>query len=893
MIGRLRILAARLIGALRSTRSATEFDDEVRDHIERSAADHTARGLAPADALAAARAEFGSILLARDAHADAARAPAFEHLARDVRFALRGWRRSPLFVVVIVSSLALSIGATSAVFAIVHAVVFRPLPYPDSHRLVHVGELNVTSDQASGLSPPDFFDVRERARTLAAVAGYWTPTMRVSSSGGTPERVLGTACTANFLRVLGVAPEIGRGFVDADDTPGAARVVVLSHRLWRRAFGGDLTIVGRRILLDDAPVVVIGVMPDRFDFPLQAELWTPIRLSPTEPPNRAIPPERYRQYRILTVVGRLSPDVTLAQARAELRTIYMELERANPRTNRHVTATADFLHDVIVGDVRPAMLLLLAAAGCLLLIATANIATLLTVRGEARERDLTMRLALGATTGRLVQQLLVESVLVGLAGSVTGLGVAYALLGVLLRFAPPGIPRLSTAGIDTTVIAFTAAVGIVSGILFGVAPAFQSGRRRVVEALRSGSRATSSRAARRLRDAPVVAEVSLAMLLLVTAGLLTRTLVGLSHVELGFRSASVYTFDRIELERGVPPAASASFFERLLEKLRASPGVDAAGLTIGLPLDPKGRFLIDESAVAIDRGLPVAADERPTARMQVVTDGYFEALRVPVLAGRSFSDSDTGESAAVVIVNKTFADRYFPGGDALGHSLTHELSIVPGQPTRRLIVGIVGDVRQFRLDEPYAAQFFVPHTQMPWSALALVVRTPLGLSETASIVRSSIRELAPTVATPPGLTLDQAQSDALGQPRLRAWLIALFAAVALVLAGIGLYGTIAFAVQRRQGELALRVILGATPRQVALLVVRDGLALAVLGTILGAAASYPSARLISALLFGVNPFDVGTVAIVAGVLCGVASAASYLPARRVFRLDPVSVVHAE
>jgi predicted permease len=892
-MSRLRITAARLIGALRSTRTAREFDDEVRDHIERSAADHRVRGLAPADALAAARAEFGSVLLARDAYTDAARAATFEHLARDVRFALRGWRRSPLFVSVIVSSLALSIGATSAVFAIVHAVVFQPLPYPDSHRLVNVRELNVTSDQKSGLSPPDFFDLRERARTIAAVAGYWTPTMRVSSSGGTPERVLGTACTANFLRVLGVAPEIGRGFVDADDTPGAPRVAVLSHRLWRRAFGGDSTIVGRGILIDDAPVVVIGVMPDRFDFPLQAELWTPIRLSRSEPPNRAIPPDRYRQYRILTVVGRLSPDATLAQARGELRTIFNDLERANPKTNRQMTATADLLHDVIVGDVRPAMLLMLTAAGCLLLIATANVATLLTVRGESRERDLTMRLALGATTGRLVQQLLIESLLVGVAGSVTGLVVAYALLGVLLRLAPPGIPRLSTAGIDATAIAFTAAAGIVCGILFGVAPAFQFGRRRVVDALKSGSRATSSRAARHLRDGLVVAEVSLAMLLLVTAGLLTRTLVGLGRVELGFRSAGVYTFDRIELERGVTPPASAAFFQSLLEKLRASPGVDAAGLTIGLPLDPKGRFLIDESAVAIDRELTSAADERTTARMQVVTDGYFEALNVPILAGRSFNDGDSGESVPVVIVNKAFADRYFPGGNALGHSLTHELSIVPGQPTRRLVVGIVGDVRQFRLDEPYAAQFFVPHTQMPWPALALVVRTPLGLPRTAGIVRSSIRELAPTVAVPPGLTLEQAQSDALGQPRLRAWLVTLFAAVALVLAGIGLYGTIAFAVQRRQGELALRVILGATPGQVARLVVRDGLALAVFGTIVGAAAAYPSTRLISALLFGVNPFDLGTVAVVAGVLCGVAAAASYVPARRVFRLDPVSIVHSE
>jgi predicted permease len=881
-----------VIGLLRPERRAREFDEEVRDHIERAAADHRARGLTDTDARAAAHAEFGSVLHAKDEHHDASTSVFIDGVVRDAMYALRGWRRNPLFAAVLLATLAIAIGATSAVFALVYAVVFRPLPYPEADRLVQISGTQQSTGRRTSVSPPDFFDLRKQTTALSDVAAYWTPTLRLSQAGSAPERLSGTVCTANLMRVLAVQPELGRTLIDSDDRPDAVRVAVLSGRLWQQMFGGDRSVLGRSVLIDEVPVTVVGVMPADFEFPAGSELWTPLHLSATQPPNRAIPPERYRQYRILSIVGKLSPGATVAQARKDLAAIFGNLERAYPSTNRQAAATVDSLHTAVVGDVRPAMLLLFAAAACLLLIASVNVATLLTVRAAARERDLTMRLALGAARSRLVQQMLVDSVLTGLGGSALGLAVAYALLGVLLRLAPTDIPRIATTHIDGMVVGFTAALGVLAGALFGVVPAFQVGRNQLVDAIKSGQRSTTTARSRRLRSALVVAEISLSMVLLVTAGLLARTVNSLGRVELGFRTASVHVFDRLDVGRDMSPRAASAFFSNVLEGVRNTPGIGAAGLTIGVPLDPKGRFLIDESPFWLDGEAPRARD-RETARMQVVSDGYFEAIGVPVLAGRAFDDRDTPDAPPVALVNRAFAQRYFPGGDALGHALTHELVIVPGQPARRVIVGVVGDVRQFRLDEPYTPQFFVPHAQMPWPAMALVVRGSLAVGPLMTAVRSVVRAASPTVAVPAAIAIERQLSASLAPPRLRAWIIGVFSAISLCLAAIGLYGTMAFAVQQRRVELAVRMVLGATPRQATFLVLRDGLLLAGFGAIVGWAVAWPVARLLSVFLFGVTVFNPATMAILAGILCGVSAAASFVPAWRVFRLDPVRIVNSE
>jgi putative ABC transport system permease protein len=638
-------------------------------------------------------------------------------------------------------------------------------------------------------------------------------------------------------------------------------------------------------------VVIVGVMPPAFAFPAGADLWTPLRLSRTEPPSRAIPASRYRQYRILSIVARLKPNTTLAQARTDLATSFSGLERQYPDANRDTSAAAIALHDSIVGDVRPAMLLLLTAVGCLWLIAAANVATLFAVRAAARDRDVTLRLALGASRGRIAQQQLVDSMLVGLLGGALGLAVAWSFLAVMLRVAPSGIPRLDTVRIDGAVVLFTALIAVASGALLGVMPALQASRRALIDALKSGARSTATPGQQRLRRAVVVAEVALSMLLLVTAGLLTQTLVRLGRVELGFQSASVVAFDRLEMPRGTTPVLSAAFFDELLRALRETRGIAAAGLTIGVPLDTRARFFIDESPIEID-GRAATSVDRPTARLQVVTSGYFNALGVPLVAGRGFADRDASDAPPVALVNRAFADRYFPRGDAVGHVITHELSIVPGQATRRQIVGIVGNVRQFRRDDPFEPQVFVPHAQMPWPAMALVVRSPLGADRVTPIVRQAVSRLNPRVLVPVPAELRQTFDDALGQPRLRAWLVNVFAITALLLASIGLYGTIAFAIVQRKSELAIRLVLGATARQARGLVMRDGLTIAAVGTALGAMTAWAATRLVSGLLFGIGAFDLATVAAVASLLVGVSALASYLPARRVDRIDAVRAMNA-
>jgi putative ABC transport system permease protein len=887
-----RVRLARVMGFLRSDRRTREFEEEINDHLERAAADYRARGLHDADARAAAHADFGSLLHAKDAYRDVSTALLLDSLARDLRHSLRSWRRNPMFTTVLVVTLGLSIGATSAVFSLVYAVVLRPLPYPAADRLVQISGIQNSTGRRTSISPPDFFDLRERATTLSAVAAYWTPTLRVSLAGDVPDRVAGTVCTANLLRLLGVEPALGRTFVDGDDRSEADRVAVISARLWRRMLGGDQSILGRRILIDDAPVTIVGIMPADFEFPAGSEVWMPLRLSATQPPNRAIPAERYRQYRILSIVGRMGPEATTPGVRAQLTSVFTDLERAYPDTNRQTTATAESLHAAIVGDVRPAMLLLFAAAACLLLIASVNVATLLTVRAASRQRDMTIRLALGAARRQLVQQALVDSVLTGLAGSALGLAMAYALLGVLLRLAPPDIPRIATTHIDGVVVLFTTMLGVLAGLLFGVAPALQIDRDQLAEAIKSGQRSTSTSGARRLRSALVVGEISLSMLLLVTAGLLTRTLSRLGRVELGFRTSNVQTFDRLDVGRQMAPRATASFFASVLEHLRNTRGIEAAGVTIGVPLDPKGRFFIDESPVWLDRERPTPRD-RETARMQVVSDGYFESIGAPILAGRPFDRRDSPDSPPVALISHAFAVRYFPRGDAVGHTLTHELAIIPGQPTTRTIIGVVGDVRQFRLDEPFVPQFFVPHAQMPWPAMALVVQSALPTEQSTAAVRSAVRASSSTVAVPVGMAIERQLNTNLAPPRLRAWIIALFAAVSLCLGAIGLYGTMAFGVQQRQVELAMRLVLGATTRQAILLILRNGLTLAAVGALLGGAAVWPIARLLSVFLFGVSPFDPATVGGVAVVLSGISAIASYVPARRILQLDPVRIIKSE
>jgi predicted permease len=890
----LRLFAARIASLFRSARMDRDLDDEIRDHLERAAADLRDRGLSRDDAEAAAAAAFGSRLRVKEAHAAMRGLPLVEELWRDIRHARRTYARSPRFAALVTLTLGFGVGAASAIFALVYAVVLRPLPFATSDRLVSISGQHRDSAQTTSVSPPDYFDLKEQGHVFAGLAAYWSPTVVVSPIGGTPDRVFATVCTPNLMEVLGVLPEMGRPFTAADGDAGTARVAIVSDALWRGRFGSDPSIVGRELLIDDARVQVVGVMPPGVDFPSRAtELWMPLRLSRTEPPNPAIPPQRYRQYRILSIVGRLDPGVSLSTARAELTLVADRLERDHPDANRRMTLTVAGLHDALVGDVRPAMLVLFGAVACLLLVAVANVATMIAVRTSSRERELAVRLALGAGRGRVVRQLLVESALLACTGGAAGLALSYVFLPLVVRFAPAGIPRIETARIDAATVLFTVAAASFAGMVFGLAPAAQVGRRELGHALKAGTRSTTAAGRHRFRRLLVAAQVGVSMLLLVTAGLLVQSFLRLGAVDLGFRSAGVFTIERLEVDRRATPAATAAFFDDVLKNIRAVRGVDAAGITLGVPLDARGRFFVDDTAFTIEPFVDVPQAERPNARIHVVSDGYFATLGISVIAGRSFADTDRRDAPAVVIVNKALADRYFPSGDAVGRTLTHELSIVPGQPVRRRIIGVVGDVRQFRLDEPFEPQIFVPHSQMPWPAMALVVRTSLPLDQLSATVRTAVWSRAPRMPVPIPSEMRQTFDAALGAPRLRAWLMSLFAVAAMMLSAMGLYGTVAFAIQQRRSELAIRLALGATPRQTCELLLREGVTLSLAGALSGVLAAVMLTRLLSSLLFGVGALDPATIAGVGVLLIGVSVAACYLPARSAASINPLSAINGD
>jgi putative ABC transport system permease protein len=807
----------------------------------------------------------------------------------DVRYAVRGYLRTPLFTSVAIATLALGIGSTTAIFSVIDAVVLRALPYPHASGLVAVAALRRETGAVLPMSPPNYFDFRERSRAFSALAAYGTPSVTISGLGAEPEKVLAAACSHDLFAVLGVATAVGSAFTSRDTLPGAAPVSVISHGLWQRRFGGQSDIVGREIFLDGTSTIVVGVMPPSFAFPAPGtDLWMPMRLSRTQPPNPGIPASGYRGYRILSVIGRLRTDVRLEAAREEAIRLGDILARDYPDANRNLTVAVRPYHDVVVGSARPALIVLFGAVACVLLIACANASSLILARAAARSRELAIRRAIGATRGRLAGQMITESTVLAVAGGSTGLLIAAWTVDVFVRLAPAGIPRLTEAQVDGASATFALAIAMVAGVLFGIVPALHVRRSPEQDALAGAGRGTVTTANQRTRYTLVVAEVALATMLMVGASLLIESFVRLSRVDAGFQTAAVVAVDRVELPRTrTSLARSGAFFDDLLARLRETPGVDGAGATIGLPLDPRARFYVDESTFSV-AGRPVLpVGQRPSAALHVVAGDYFAAAGIPLQRGRFFDARDGAGAPAVVLINEAMARRYWPNDDPLGRTVIHDLTILPGQSNTRQIVGIVGDVRHFGLEQSPEPQMFIPHLQMPWPSMALVLRTSLPRDRVNAIVRDAVHALDAAIPVPPARGLEQIVSAAIGQPRFRAWLVGLFAAAALLLAMVGLYGTIAFSVQQRTRELGLRMALGASPRQTTRLVVAGGLKLATLGAALGIVGAVALTRLLAAMLFGVGVTDPTTLAMAATGVIVVAAVACYLPARRVRRIEPL------
>ncbi|HEU4631138.1 MAG TPA: ABC transporter permease [Gemmatimonadaceae bacterium] len=881
-----RIPGLRRVFRLGATRAVErDVDDEIRFHLESRVEALLAAGHAPAAARAIAEREFGDVAAARGELADVdrrlrarqARAGWLEALAHDVRHALRGLRRQPLYALAALVTLAVGIGATTAVFSVVRGVLLRPLPYPEADRVVRVA--SVHAGEQIAVSPPDFVDWRARGRSFAGLAASYESTVSLTGAGQ-PERFLQARVTADLFDVLGVRPLLGRTFVAGEDEPGAPQVAVLGERLWRTRFGADSGILGRVLVLDDVPTTVVGVVPAAVRYPSAVDLWLPARLAPDDlaPSSRGA--------RWLTVVGRLAPGATLAGARAEMHAVARQLAAEDPKHDAGWDAAVVPLREQLVGDVRTPLLVLLGAVGFVLLIAAANVASLSLARATARRAELAVRVALGAGRGRLVRQLVTESLCLAALGALGGVGLALLGTRLLVRLAPPGLPRLPDVRVDAGVLVFAAVVALATGVAVGLATALQAGAADPSARLREGGRGAAGQAAHlRWRGGLVVTEIALAIVLLVGAGLLLRSFGRLTDVDPGFRPEGVATFSVTLSARYDTPERQRLFAAALLERVRALPGVDAAGSSFNLPFtDASFRltFTID------DRPLADGAEE-PRAQFRMVSPGYFAAMGIPLRRGRAFTDADRDGAPYVVVLSEETARRFFPGEDPIGRRIETGWSD-GGAELGGVVVGVVGDVRQFGLADDLTPHVYVPYAQWPIDELTVVAHTRGDPARLVAEARDVVQALDPALPVYDATTLPRLLGASLGAQRFYLALLAIFAGVAVVLAAVGIYGLVAYGVAARAREIGVRVALGATPGGVVRLLVRQGLRLAAVGIVAGLAGAATLARLLRGLLFEVGTADPATYAAVAAAVAALVVAATWLPARRAARIDPTEAL---
>jgi putative ABC transport system permease protein len=809
-------------------------------------------------------------------------------LLQDIRYAARTLSRQPGFALVAVLTLALGIGANTAIFSVIDAALLRSLPYRDPGRVVHLWETKRSRDfEQREASYPDFLDWRAQgAEVFEGLAGYTSRPFTLTDAGEAT-RARGAAVTANFFELLGVGAVAGRTFVEGEDGREAKRVAVISHGLWQRRFGGERSAVGREVTLDGEAYNVVGVLPAEFNFALlgDTEVWTPLA------PTADVASRRYMHW--LKVIGRLKQGASLEAAQAHLATIAARIERDDPGAHAGVGLRAVPLQEEFVGPVRPVLFVLLGAVGFVLLIACTNVANLLLARSAARQKEVAIRSALGASRWRVVRQLLTESVLLSVAGGAAGLVLALWGVDLLVALIPAGqlaqMPYLRSLSLNRDVLLFAMGLSLLTGVLFGLTPALSASRTDLQGALKEGGRSTVSRGSRRLRDLLVVAEVALALMLLVGAGLLMKSLVLMLKVDPGFDTRGLLTM-RVALppSRYSEDAKAARFYEEMLRRVSTVPGVRGAALTSNLPLANEGGTGTPQIV-----GRQTPASELTEAHLRTVSANYFDVLGVPVVAGRPFAERDDAQAPPVILVNKTYAERVFPNEDPVGRRATFKFT---GEMQFE-IVGVVGDEKVTSLDaRTTPVVYFNMQQDSYFDSAALVVRTdaadPAAL---APAVRAEVRALDPEVPAFAVQTLEQmvANSRAAFMRRYPAYLTGVFACVALLLALVGIYGVVSYAVAQRTHEIAVRVALGARTRDVLRLVLGHGLLLALGGIALGAVGALALTRLISGLLFGVSAADPAVYGLVALLLATVALLACLVPARRATKVDPMVALRYE
>ena len=804
-------------------------------------------------------------------------------LKQDIRYAVRRLIKSPAFTIVALLTLALGIGANTAIFSVVHAVLLKPLPYHDPDNLLTV--FHLSEGRRTTMSGPNFYDVSKQSTTLADAAAY-TRSRMILTGRGEPVRLTGAQVSGPFFDVLGVRPMLGRAFRSDDNQPGRTKVAILSYNLWQQRFGGDRKVVGSTMTLDGVSYEIVGVMPERFSFPTDRQLWTPLEYT-----EDFTTKQRGAWY--LQAIGRVRPGSSPEQVNAEIETIGRQLAKQYPDSNEGVGMGAMPLHEAMVGDVRKSFWVLLGAVGCVLLIACVNVANLLLARAASRETEIAVRAALGAARGRLVRQLMTESLILGVVGGLLGLLIAVWGVEALLAMDPAGIPRLGEVQVDPYVIVFTLALSLLTGLVFGVAPALQSAKSGISSTLKEGGRgALSSRGSARTRSALVIAEVALAVTLLAGAGLLIRSFGKLAAVDPGFKVQPALAFDlSLPDSRYEEEARQIAFFDQLLPKLRAIPGVQQAAAALSLPLSGTSLVLTFDVAGRP----PVPPSQEPAMQVRIATPEYFDTIGIPLKRGRLFNDDDRWGGPPVAVITEAAARQYFPGEDPIGKRITLGWGRGPGKPRAGgEVVGIIGDIKDEGLAEPDPPQIYLPYRQWPVSGMSVVMTTAVPPETVTEAARRAVYSLDGNLPVSNARTLEQVVARSISQPRFYMTLLAVFAGVAVTLAAIGIFGVLSYAVAQRTREIGIRMALGAHQRTVLGLVVKEAMLMAAGGVLLGLAFAIPLTRwLVSKLLFNTQPTDPLTYFSVAAALAVIAALAAYVPARRATRVDPMIALRAE
>jgi putative ABC transport system permease protein len=873
-----------LVRKLDRRRAERELEEEIRAHLEMETWEKINDGHSPEEARYAARRAFGSVAVATEDSRAWWGLGMLGELWRDLRYGARMMLKNPGFTLVAVITLALGIGMNTAIFSVVYSVLLRPLPYSAPEKLMAVSSIRPQRDSFRGpVSAPDFVDWRAQNRVFDEMSAYAFNGFTLTGSD-MPELLNGLIVSANFFQTLGVKPQFGRAFMPEEEEAGRNRVAVLSHDLWRRRFGADPNLVGKAVNLNGESYIVVGVTPNDFRF-APVDIYTPLTFTAEEMSDMA------RGSHFLNVIARLKADVTLEQAKTDIENISRRIERQYPVTNTGKYGAVIPYQQDIVSDIRPSLLVLLGAVSFVLLIACANVANLLLARAASRQREIAVRTALGASRWRIVRQLLSESVALSLVGGGLGLLLAYWGVGVLIRATPSNIadftPGWRQIGINLQALSFTLLISFLTSIVFGLAPALQASRPDLTDALKESGKSSAGHKRQRARKILVIAQMALALVLLIGAGLLIKSFQRLQQVTLGFNPSHVFMANvGLVNSKYRESPQQISFYKQVLQRVEKSPGVISAAI---VTLPP---FSVNSDRVFTVAGQPEPApDTIPVANYRVISPQYFGALEIPLVRGRAFTEQDVAGAPGVVIINEALAHRFFPNEDPIGKQI--KLGRYMEANPLHTVVGIVGNIKHRGLDSEFEPEFYYPYSQTPMRFSSIVVRTqgdPLSLT---TAVRNAVLEVDKELPIVRPRTMEMAISNSVTQRRLNMILLGIFGALALALAAVGIYGVMAYTVAQRAREIGIRMALGARRSDVLKSVVGQGMSLAASGGVIGLAGAFLLTRLMETLLFGVEPTDPATFGGIALLLLGVAFFACLIPARRATKVDPVEALRSE